>query len=141
MNPSRTDGWLRAIVAATVVLHLAVLFWHGAAHARIPVPLTSLQLAFVIVVIYVLPVVGGILVWTKRRVTGAWLVTLSMLASLLFGFINHFTRISPDYVLEVPENPWRHSFVVSAALLAVTETVGTVVGAIAVGIWVEDRPT
>ena len=123
------------------MLHLVVLFWHGAAHAGIPVPLTSLQLAFVIVVIYVLPVVGGILVWTERRVTGAWLVTLSMLASLLFGFINHFMRASPDYVLEVPANPWRHSFVVSAALLAVTETVGTVVGAIAVGIWVEDRPT
>jgi len=80
-------------------------------------------------------------VWTERRVTGAWLVTLSMLASLLFGFINHFMRASPDYVLEVPENPWRHSFVVSAALLTVTETVGTVVGAVAVRSWAAERLT
>jgi len=121
------------------VLHLVVLFWHGAAHADIPVPLTSLQLVFVIVVTYILPVVGGILVWTEMRVTGAWLVTLSMLASLLFGFINHFMRASPDYVLEVPDNAWRHSFVVSAALLAVVETVGTVVGAVAVWSWTGER--
>ena len=139
MNHTRTDGWLRAIVATSVVLHLVVLFWHGAAHAGIPVPLTAVQWAFVIVVIYVLPVVGGIFVWTERRLTGAWLVTLSMFASLLFGFINHFMRASPDYVLQVPENPWRHSFVVSAALLAVTESVGTVVGAVAVGWWTEER--
>lgn len=98
---SSTDGWLRSIVATSVVLHLVVLFWHGAAHAGIPVPLTSVQWAFVIVVIYVLPVAGGIFVWTERRVAGAWLVTLSMFASLVFGFINHFMRASPDYVLLV----------------------------------------
>jgi hypothetical protein len=46
VNHTRTHGWLRAIVSTSVVLHLVVLFWHGAAHAGIPVPLTSLQWTF-----------------------------------------------------------------------------------------------
>jgi len=41
-----------------------------------------------------------------------------MLASLLFGVINHFALDSPDYVLAVPEHEWRHSFVLTAALVA-----------------------
>jgi tetratricopeptide (TPR) repeat protein len=47
-------------------------------------------------------------------------------------FINHFMRASPDYVLAVPPNGRCHSFVVSAALLVVTETIGTVMGVAAI---------
>jgi len=58
-----------------------------------------------------------------------------MLASLLFGVINHFALDSPDYVLAVPEHEWRHSFVLTAALVAVTESIGTVIGAVATQTW------
>jgi hypothetical protein len=128
------DG-LRTSLLAIVLIHFINLLWHGATHALIPVPLSGLQTVFVVLVIFLLPLVGAGLLWTERRRIGAWLITLSMFGALLFGFINHFVRASPDYVLAVPANPWRHSFVVSAALLVVTETIGTVAGVAAVLCW------
>jgi len=135
VNTGENQVWLRAGLVTCVLIHFIVLLWHGTAHILIPVPLTGLQTAFVGFVIFLLPLIGAGLLWTDRGRTAAWLITLSMLGALLFGFINHFMRASPDYVLEVPANTWRHSFVTSAALLAVTETVGTMVGAVAVWRW------
>jgi hypothetical protein len=135
VNRTESKSWLRASLAASVMLHFVVLLWHGTAHTHVPVPLTALQTAFVGFVIFLLPLLGAGLLWTNRRRTAAWLITLSMLGSLLFGFINHFMRASPDYVLAVPAHAWRHSFILSAALLAVTETIGTVMGAVAVQTW------
>jgi hypothetical protein len=127
--------WLRTSLFAIVLIHFVVLLWHGIAHILIPVPLSALQTVFVMFVILLMPLVGVALLRNNRRRTAAWLITLSMLGALLFGFINHFIRASSDYVLEVPANTWRHGFVTSAALLAVTETIGTVVGAAAVFRW------
>jgi hypothetical protein len=135
VNTAENQTWLRAGLVASVLIHFIVLLWHGAAHILIPVPLTGLQTAFVGFVIFLLPLIGAGLMWTDSKRTATWLITLSMLGSLAFGFINHFIRASPDYVLEVPANAWRHSFVASAALLAVTETLGTVMGAVAVWTW------
>ena len=64
-----------------------------------------------------------------------------MLASLLFRFINHFMRASPDYVLEVPENPGVTRSSSPPHFSRVAETVGTVVGAVAIGSWTEERGT
>jgi hypothetical protein len=128
-----TDEQLRfrAPLAAVVLIHLFVLFWHGVMHVEIPVPLTSSETIFVVLIIFLTPLAGAGLLWTSYRIAGVWLIILSMMASLLFGFINHFIRATPDYVLAVPPNVWRHSFVVSAALLAVVETVGTMMGVMA----------
>jgi len=119
---------LRIPLAGIVLVHLAVALWHGATHAHIPVPLTSLQSAFVTLIIIILPLIGAGLLWTRYWSAAAWLITLSMLASFLFGLVNHFVLHSPDYVLEVPAHAWRHSFVLSAVLVAVTEAIGTVLG-------------
>ncbi|MDQ2842682.1 MAG: hypothetical protein M3Y72_16915 [Acidobacteriota bacterium] len=94
--------WLRTSLISIVVVHLVVGFWHGAAHFQIPVPLTLQQKIFVGVMVYFLPLVGAGLLWTSHRWTAAWLITLSLLGSLIFGFINHFVLPSPDYVMEVP---------------------------------------
>jgi len=126
------NSLLRKSLAAIVILHFGVVLWHGAAHTQIPVPLTPVQNAFVGFVIVLLPLVGAVLLWTGRPRAGAWLITLSMLGSLLFGLINHFVLASPDYVLAIPADAWRHSFVLSAVLLAVTEGMGAVLGAIAI---------
>jgi cation transport ATPase len=135
VNTAANQNWLHALLVASVLIHFLALLWHGTAHILVPVPLTALQTAFVGFVIFLLPLIGAGLLWSNRRRTAAWLISLSMLGSLIFGFINHFMRASPDYVLEVPANAWRHSFVTSAALLAVTETIGSVVGAVAVWTW------
>jgi hypothetical protein len=135
MSATENAGVLRAALAASVIIHLITSFWHAAAHLTIPVPLTASQNVFIGFVILLLPLVGLGLLWTTRRLLAAWIVTLSMLGSLLFGFVNHYMRLSLDYVLAVPEHAWRHSFVVSAALLVVTETVGLVLGAVAIWTW------
>jgi hypothetical protein len=122
-------------LVAIVVIHFLVVIWHGASHIGVPVPLSAAQTAFVTIVIVVLPIVGAALLWTSGKTLAAWLITLSMLAALLFGFINHFARDSSDYVVELPANAWRYSFVFSAALLVVTETIGTVLGIVAIYVW------
>jgi hypothetical protein len=77
-------------------------------------------------VIILLPLIGAGLLWTKWKRTAALLITLSMLASLLFGFLNHFVFDSPDHVMVVPAHAWRHGFILSVVLLAVTESIGMV---------------
>lgn len=138
MNTTENPHWLSVTLAAIVIIHFVNLLWHGAAHKAIPVPLSALQTAFVVLIIFLLPLIGVVLLPTGHRSAGAVIITLSMLGSLLFGFINHFMRVSPDYVLELPPDAWRHSFVLSAALLVVTETIATLVGAVAIWAW---RPT
>jgi hypothetical protein len=134
---TESDRKLRRLLAAIVVVHAAVALWHGSAHVHVPVPLTPLQSGFVAVVILLAPFVGAGLLWTSRKLTGAWVIAISMLASLLFGAINHFVLHSPDNVAEVPEHAWRHAFVLSAVLVAVTEAIGTAIGAFAVRKWSE----
>lgn len=136
MNPSTTSRpSLALLLAAIVAVHTAIGLWHGAAHVHVPVPLTGLQQAFIGVIIVLLPVVGACLLWSRWRLAAAWLITLAMLASLIFGLLNHFVLDSVDNVVSVPEHEWRHGFVFSAAMVAVSETAGTVIGAVAVWLW------
>ena len=130
---------LRTALAAIVVLHFAVVLWHGSAHSNVPVPITTMQTAFVVIVILLLPLVGAALVWSRFRQIGAWLIALSMLGSLLFGVINHFILVSPDNVAQMPEHAARHSFILSAYLLVLTEALGTVLGLIAIRALFQNR--
>lgn len=135
MSTAEPGTGLSAALASIVVVHGAISLWHGAAHLHVPVPLTPSQQAFVGVVIVLLPLVGAALLWSRWRRPAALLVTLTMLGSLLFGFLNHFVLDSVDNVVSVPEHAWRHPFVVSAALIAVSETVGTMMGAVTLWAW------
>jgi hypothetical protein len=103
MSATENAGWLRAALAASVIIHLIPLFWHAAVHLIVPVPLTAWQKIFIGFVILLLPLIGLGLLWTSRRQLAAWIVTLSMFGSL--------------------------------ALLAVTETIGLVLGAVAIRTW------
>jgi hypothetical protein len=130
-NFTSLRGWLVAIV----IVHFAIASWHGAAHAQVPVPLTAMQTAFVGIVIVSLPFVGAGLLWTKRKRDGAWVIAVSIFGSLIFGVVNHYVLDSPDHVTAVPEHAWRHTFVLSAALLAVSEVIGAAAGAFAAWKW------
>src|SRR5260370_16415731 len=84
----------------------AVTLWHGATHRQIPVPLTTTQIVFVVATT-ALPLLGAGLLWTARKLAAIWLITVSLLAALLFGFINHFVvHSTSDYLLAVPAHPW-----------------------------------
>jgi len=129
------NSWLRSSLVAIALVHFAILLWHGAAHSRLAISLTAWQTAFVGLVISLLPLVGISLLWTNHNRAAARLIALSMFGSLVFGFVNHFALVSPDYIAAVPAHPWHYSFVLSAALLVVTETIGTILGVFATQTW------
>lgn len=129
MSLTTNEKWLRGALVAIVLIHLIVALWHGALHLQVPVQLTDPQTAFVFIVIILLPLIGIGLLWSKWRRVGVWVIALSMLASLLFGFINHFMLSgTADYVLDIPAHAGRYWFVVTAALLVGIETIGTIIG-------------
>jgi hypothetical protein len=83
---------------------------------------------FVIAVVLILPLLAISLVWTAHKRLGLILLSLSMLASLLFGLYHHFLVISPDHVHSQPASPWGIVFIFTAYGLLITEAIGTYVG-------------
>jgi hypothetical protein len=122
------EKWLRGSLVAIVIIHFIVALWHGVTHLEAPVPLTDPQAAFVFIVILLLPFIGVGFLWSKWKRAAVWLIALCMLASLLFGFINHFMLSgTDDYVLNVPAHMGQYWFVFTAALLVGVETIGTMI--------------
>jgi hypothetical protein len=121
---------LKVALAALVIVHFAVTVVHGVAHSGAHVSLTPAALAFVILVIQLGPVVGLVLARARPR-DGAAVVTASMAGALLFGVINHFVLPGSDHVSQVDAG-WRALFGWTAALLALIEAGGTIVGGVAV---------
>jgi hypothetical protein len=118
------------LLAATVLLHLAVMLAHGSAHASAGVVLAPAALAFVIVVVGIGPLAG--VAWMlKDEQAGARIVGASMAASFVFGLFNHFLVAGADHVAHVPA-PSRMLFGATAALLALSEAAGALLG-IAIG--------
>lgn len=117
------------------LLHCAIAMWHGSAHMSVPVALTPMQTVFVGLVIILLPLAATVLIWTRLRKLATVLYAASMLASLLFGVINHYILISPDNVTCVPPGEFRMTFIVSAGLVTGSELIGTLLGWVAVRRW------
>jgi hypothetical protein len=117
-----------AQVTTTVVLIDAVVsILHGLAHAKIPVPLSSLQQLFINIVIVAAPAIALLLLWTPLQRWGASLLLGSMTGALIFGIYNHFIAISPDRVSQIPLREWGWLFQITALLLVVTESLGCAV--------------
>jgi MFS family permease len=111
-------AWLGGVVIA----HLGISLIHGAAHAQANVPMSQVASLFVFVVILAGPLIGLALTLRSRRV-GAWLIGITMVASLVFGLVNHFVLASPDHVSHVDPR-WQPLFAATAVLLAITEALG-----------------
>jgi len=92
-RPDRPWIWL----AAVVIAHLAISFVHGAAHAQAHISMSPAGNLFVFGVILAGPVIGLALALRFRRV-GAWVIGITMAASLVFGVANHFVLASADHV-------------------------------------------
>lgn len=110
--------WLTAIV----LLHLVSSLVHGVAHREARVPLSYLASLFVFLVVVTGPLIGVALIMRAERV-GSWLIAIAMGGSLAFGLVTHFVVVSPDHVAHV-DAQWRTLFTTTAALLAVTESLG-----------------
>jgi hypothetical protein len=113
---------------AIVVAHLLVNVVHGVAHRELHVGLSPSGSVFVVAVVLILPLVAMALVCTAKKRLGLILLSLSMLASLLFGLYHHFLVISPDHVHSQPASPWGIAFVLTAYGLLITEAIGAYVG-------------
>ena len=118
INKRSTWMW----VAAVVILHFVISVVHGNAHAKANVPLSTAGNVFVFTVIVAGPLIGLGVMWFSQRI-GAWLIALTMAASFVFGFVNHFVFASPDHIAHVAAQ-WRPLFAATAVLLALTEALG-----------------
>jgi hypothetical protein len=116
-----------------VAVHFVVVVLHSIAHDRLPVKATPAQLAFIVPVIVVAPLIAALMLARFER-AGMVLFTVSMLGSLVFGVYYHFTADTIDHVVHVAHREplfWSQMFQVTAYLLAISEAAGSAVGFIA----------
>jgi predicted outer membrane lipoprotein len=115
---------LDGLLILVVLTHLAVTILHGRAHEGAVVPVSTVATVFIFSVIVVAPLVGAVILWFFSIAAGAWLLALSLAASLIFGVVNHFVLESPDHVARIASE-WKELFTVTAVLLALTEALGS----------------
>ena len=121
---------MKLISLTVVALHLVVVVLHSIAHETLPVKATPAQLAFIIPVIVVAPMVAALML-VKFEKAGMVLLTVSMLGSLLFGVYYHFVADTIDHVAHVAHREplfWSQMFQITAYLLAISEAAGVAVG-------------
>ena len=123
---------VKLIALAVVAIHFVVVVLHSIAHEVLPVKATPAQLAFIIPVIIVAPIVAGV-VLPKFERAGTVLLTASMFGSLVFGVYYHFIADTIDHVAHVAFlQPvfWSQMFQLTAFLLALSEMSGAGLGLI-----------
>lgn len=111
-----------------VAIHTAVAFVHNQAHRQIDVTLSNFQSIYALVVIIIAPAVAAAIIWRGHQRRGATVLVLSLLASLVFGVVNHFTIDSPDQLAHISNDGWGKIFTITAYALALTELVGIAAG-------------
>lgn len=113
-----------------VGLHFAFDLVHTLAHLMLSILAASpLDLLFILLVIYLAPLLALALLFTKRAASlGGWLLFLSMLASLAYGLLHHFVLPGEDSALTMPASSWQPVFAATAYSLLVLEAAGTLLG-------------
>jgi hypothetical protein len=119
------------VIANTIINGL-----HGIAHQQVGVSISDFQSAYVFIATLLAPIAAAVIMLLflnkpKILLGGAWLLLVSMLASVLFGIVYHIVIPSPDNIFTVMQNPSLYSvvFTSTATLLLIVEGVGTWVGA------------
>lgn len=120
---------LKAAALGLVGFHFLTVVLHSIAHEILAVKATPAQLAFIVPVIIIAPVVAGLML-LKFRSGGSLLLLVSMLGSFAFGVYYHFVADTIDHVAHVarlqPEF-WSGMFRGTAYLLAASEVLGAAV--------------
>jgi hypothetical protein len=107
-----------------VVLHAIAHGLHGLAHITIPVVLSLLQSVFISVVIFLIPIIAAVLLWTPFDRIDSWLLLSSLSGAILFGVYNHFAVISPDHISQVSFAGWGLLFQITAILTLIIDGFG-----------------
>ena len=129
---------LKLTALGLVGFHFLTAVLHSVAHEVLAVKATPAQLAFIIPVIILAPLIAG-LALPKYMRAGAALLLASMVGSLVFGLYYHFVADTIDHVAHVAHRGpalWSATFRVTAYLLAASE----VLGAAAAGALMAGRP-
>jgi hypothetical protein len=84
----------------------------------------AVQKAFIAVVIFVVPLIATLMLWTRVRKLGVILLGLSLAGSLVFGASYHFVIAGPDNALGPYSSDWESAFRATAILLALIEAAG-----------------
>ena len=111
--------------------HFLTVVVHSVAHEVLAVKATPAQLAFIVPVIIVAPVVAGF-VLLKFDKAGAALLLASMAGSFVFGLFYHFVAETIDHVAHVARlepSFWSAAFRITAYLLAASEVAGAAAAA------------
>ena len=121
---------LKLAALGLVAIHFVVVVLHSIAHQLLSVNASPAQLAFIIPVIVVAPVVAGVMLPKFARF-GTVLLTASMIGSLVFGVYYHFIAATIDHVSHVAQlepHFWSQMFLATSYLLAISELPGAIVG-------------
>ena len=121
---------LKKIALAVVAIHFFVVVLHSIAHQLVSVNASPAQLAFIVPVIILAPVVAGVMLPKFERL-GTVLLTASMIGSFVFGVYYHFIAETIDHVAHVAQlepHFWSQMFLATSYLLAISELLGAVVG-------------
>ena len=105
-------------------MHFAVLLAHGSAHSHLNIGVSTWQKAFIAVVIFVVPLIAMLMLWTRVRKLGVILLGLSLAGSLVFGASYHFVIAGPDNPPGPYHSDWESAFRATAVLLALIEASG-----------------
>lgn len=118
-----------AMAAAVVVLvHAAVMLFHGAAHIELNVELSAWANLYVLCIVGIGPIAGLLLLRSTWQRAAATTLLVTMTGALLFGLWKHFIAPGADHVMHVHAGPWRLPFQATAVLLAASEFAGAIVG-------------
>jgi hypothetical protein len=82
------------------------------------------QKAFITIVIFAVPLVAMMMLWTRARKIGVILLGLSFAGSLLFGASYHFLIAGPDNALGNYRSHWGSVFRDTAIVLTLLEAAG-----------------
>jgi hypothetical protein len=130
---------LKLTALAVVAFHFVIVVLHSIAHQILPVQATPAQLAFIVPVIIVAPIVAAFML-LKFETAGMLLLAASMLGSFVFGLYYHFIADTIDHVAHVAQMQpvfWSQMFQATSYLLAISEAAGAAVALV----WLARRST
>jgi hypothetical protein len=114
----------KGTITVLILIRFAVLVLHGAAHSHLNIGVSTWQKAFIAVVIFAVPLIATMMLWTRARRLGIILLGLSLAGSLVFGVSYHFLIAGPDNAFVQYPSHWGSAFPATAMLLALIEAAG-----------------
>jgi hypothetical protein len=111
-----------------VLCNCGATVWHLLALAGLHSMLSEGQIVLIVTLVNLIPFTAAILLWTRFRTIGGWLLLASLGIGLLIGIYEHFLRPSPNNVFRVAPGEWTSQFRITAVPLMIVEGLGCWIG-------------